>query len=128
MNVLMGRRMANTIGFMIPIALLSALKGETRKSGENQGNRRLKKLPYRRVNVSTGHRMVTWGQKLGSASFRNGQEGGRLRICYLKASAHQTVNREKREEWGPGRAVAGEFAQRDETRFGKRFGMAGIFL
>jgi len=38
------------------------------------------------------------------------------------------VNRENREERCPRRVVAGEFAGRDETCFGKRLRMPGTFL
>jgi hypothetical protein len=38
------------------------------------------------------------------------------------------MNREKREERCPTRVVAGEVAERDETCFGKRLRMPGIFL
>ncbi len=46
----------------------------------------------------------------------------------LEASAHQTVIREEWEERCPRRVVAREFAERDETCFGKRLRMPGIFL
>jgi hypothetical protein len=38
------------------------------------------------------------------------------------------VDREKGEERCPRRVLAGEFAERDETCFGKRSGIPGIFL
>ena len=78
--------------------------------------------------VSTGHRLVTWAQETPCSEVAKGQDGGRFQTCFSEASTHQTVNREKREETCPSRVVAGEFAERDETCFGKRLRVPEIFV
>src|ERR1700730_1935409 len=70
------------------------------------------------------------GEETRSSEFPKRQDGGRIQACCLnlEASAHQTVNRERKQERCPRRVVAGEFAERNETCFGKRLSMPGIFL
>jgi hypothetical protein len=78
--------------------------------------------------VSTGHRLVTWAHETPCSEVAKGRDEGRFQTCFSEASTHQTVNREKREETCPSRVVAGEFAERDETCFGKRLRVPGIFV
>ena len=69
MKVLMGRRMANTMGFMIRIALLPAIKGEIRKAGRMKGSGPAES--FRKVQ-DMSQPAIGWlrgGKKLEAASF-----------------------------------------------------------
>src|SRR4051812_48556867 len=101
--------------------------GKSEQRGELSGVTR-GDLPRGRGCVSTGDRLVTCGQETRSSEFRKGRGGARFQTCYLEASAHQTGNGEKGGEQRPRRLVAGGFADADETCFGKRLRMPGIFL
>jgi hypothetical protein len=76
----------------------------------------------------TGHRPVTRAQETPCSEVAKWQDGGRFQTDLSEASTHQAVDREKRREICPSRVVAGEFAERDGTRFGDRSGVTGILV
>lgn len=78
--------------------------------------------------VFTGHRPLTRAQETRSSEFPKRQHGARFLTYYSKASAHQAVNREKREERCSRRVGAAEIVRSGETGFGKRFRMSGVFF
>jgi hypothetical protein len=123
-----GRFLIKAMGFMIRIALLPAIKREIRTAGRIKGVGRAQS--FGKVEDVPQPAIGWWrgGKETRSSEFPKGQDGGRFQTCYLEASAHQAVNRERRQEMCARRVVPGEFAERDETCFGKRLSMPGIFL